>query len=94
MNSIIFICAAGYLCLINIITLIVYGIDKNRAKREKYRISEKTLIILAAVGGSIGAAAGMRLFHHKTKKPKFFIGIPVILILQIGLIAVVYVLFS
>ncbi len=94
MNSIIFFCAAGYLCLINIITLIVYGIDKNRAKREKYRISEKTLIILAAVGGSIGAAAGMRIFHHKTKKPKFFIGIPVILILQIGLIAVVYVLFS
>ncbi len=94
MNSIILFCAAGYLCLINIITLIVYGIDKNRAKREKYRISEKTLIILAAVGGSIGAAAGMRIFHHKTKKPKFFIGIPVILILQIGLIAVVYVLFS
>ena len=94
MNSIILFCAAGYLCLINITTLIVYGIDKNRAKREKYRISEKTLIILAAVGGSIGAAAGMRIFHHKTKKPKFFIGIPVILILQIGLIAVVYVLFS
>jgi uncharacterized membrane protein YsdA (DUF1294 family) len=75
----------AYLLLINIATLILYGIDKWKAKHNMWRISEATLLILAAVGGSIGAFAAMKLFHHKTKHKKFYIGVPVIIILQIAL---------
>lgn len=68
--------------LLNLITMIVYGVDKQKAIRGSWRVPEKTLIGLAVFGGSIGAFIGMHLFHHKTKKPKFYIGIPVILVLQ------------
>ncbi len=84
---------SAYLLLINILTFIVYAADKNKAKKNKRRISEYTLITLAVIGGSIGAALGMKIFHHKTKKPKFYVGVPVILILQIFLIiASVYII--
>jgi uncharacterized membrane protein YsdA (DUF1294 family) len=59
--------------------------DKQKAKKGAWRIPEATLMGVAAIGGSLGAFAGMRLFRHKTKHPKFFIGIPVIIILQIGI---------
>ena len=78
-----------YLLLINTITFIVYGLDKQRAKRGAWRISETTLLLLAVVGGSIGAFLGMRIFHHKTKHLKFMLGVPVIFVLQI--LAVYYV---
>lgn len=71
-----------YLIIINIITFITYGIDKNKARKGAWRIPEKTLIGLAVAGGSIGALAGMSFFHHKTRKPLFKIGIPVILIIE------------
>ena len=71
-----------YLIGINILTFLFYGIDKWRAKRNKWRIPESTLIWLAIVGGSIGALLGMYLFRHKTKHKKFAIGLPVILVLQ------------
>ena len=61
----------GYLIVINVITLIVYGIDKWKAKHSKWRIPEATLLIMAAVGGSIGAWTGIKLFHHKTLHKKF-----------------------
>jgi uncharacterized membrane protein YsdA (DUF1294 family) len=80
----------AYLLLINIITLILYGIDKWKAKHNMWRIPEATLIILAAVGGSIGAFAAMKLFHHKTMHKKFYIGVPVIIILQIALCLTIY----
>jgi uncharacterized membrane protein YsdA (DUF1294 family) len=80
----------AYLLLINIITLILYGIDKWKAKHNMWRISEATLIILAAVGGSIGAFAAMKLFHHKTMHKKFYIGVPVIIILQIAMCLTIY----
>ncbi len=73
----------GYLLIINMITFIAYGVDKYKAGHEKWRIPEATLIGLAIIGGSIGALLGMRVFHHKTRKPKFFVGVPVILALQI-----------
>jgi len=60
----------------------MYGLDKWKAKKNRFRIPEKVLIGAAVLGGSIGAFAGMRAFHHKTQKAKFFIGIPVIFILQ------------
>lgn len=71
-----------YLLVINIITFIIYGIDKYKSIKHKYRISENTLIILAILGGSLGAFFGMVIFHHKTKKKKFII-IPVILLLWV-----------
>lgn len=79
----------GYLLVINVITLIVYGIDKLKAKRGWWRISEATLLILAAIGGSIGAWCGMVLFRHKTKHWKFKLGVPMIFILQIALLVYV-----
>ena len=74
-----------YLLAINIATFLLYGIDKYKAKKGKWRISEATLLTMAAIGGSIGAWAGMRLWHHKTMHKKFKYGIPVIIILQVAL---------
>lgn len=75
-----------YMIIINIISLILYGIDKHKAKKKKYRISEFTLIIISYLGGAIGAILGMNLFHHKTKKPKFKILIPISLMIWIYII--------
>ena len=75
-----------YVCLINLVTWLMYGLDKWKAKRDGWRIPEKTLILLAVFGGSIGAFAGMQIFRHKTKHMKFVIGIPVIFILQMVLV--------
>lgn len=74
-----------YLIIINLITFIFFWNDKRRSKKEVWRISEKTLIGLCLIGGSIGGFMGMRVFHHKTKHALFVWGIPIILILQIGL---------
>ena len=65
MNSYL-VSVVGYLLLLNVITFIIYGVDKYKAKRNKWRIPETTLLMLAAVGGSIGAWMAMRVFHHKT----------------------------
>ena len=75
-----------FLLAINIATFLLYGIDKYKAKKSKWRISEATLLTMAAIGGSIGAWAGMRLWHHKTMHKKFKYGIPVIIIMQIALV--------
>ena len=78
---------AYYLLAINAVTLIVYGIDKYKAKKAKWRISEATLLLLAVLGGSIGAWMGMKVWHHKTMHKKFKYGIPAILLIQIALMA-------
>ena len=75
-----------YLAAINLVTFLVYGIDKLRAKRGAWRIPEKTLFVLPLLGGSVGAIAGMRVFHHKTKHWYFKYGLPLILLLQIALV--------
>ena len=99
-----------YLIVINVLTFLVYGIDKwrstsgrilckqsvasaerlltgrKKAKKGSWRISEATLLILAAIGGSIGALLGMKIWHHKTMHKKFKYGLPLILIIQIILI--------
>jgi len=72
-----------YLVLINLITFIVYGIDKRKAKKSKWRIPESTLLLLAAIGGGFGALFGMSYFRHKTKHLKFTIGVPVIILIQL-----------
>ena len=75
----------GYLLAVNITSFLLYGIDKYKAKKGKWRISEATLLMMAVIGGSIGAWAGMRLWHHKTMHKKFKYGIPIIIILQVAL---------
>ena len=77
-------CLAYYLLGINAVTFIVYGIDKYKAKKAKWRISEATLLLLAVLGGSIGAWIGMKVWHHKTMHKKFKYGIPAILLIQIA----------
>lgn len=72
-----------YVCVVNVIAFLMYGLDKVKAKRRQWRIPESTLLGVAVIGGSIGAFVGMQIFHHKTKKPKFYIGVPVIFILQV-----------
>ena len=74
-----------YLIVLNIVTFLVYGIDKWKAKRAKWRISEATLLSLAVLGGSIGAWLGMKVWHHKTMHKKFKYGLPLILLAQIAL---------
>ena len=74
-----------YLLAVNIVTFLLYGIDKYKAKKGKWRISEATLLTMAAIGGSIGAWVGMRLWHHKTMHKKFKYGIPLIIIMQVAL---------
>ena len=76
-----------YLLLINIVTLLVYGADKRRARKEKWRISERVLFLLPLAGGSVGAIAGMHLFRHKTRHWYFRLGLPAILLLQLALAA-------
>ena len=78
---------AYYLLAINAVAFIVYGIDKYKAKKAKWRISEATLLLLAVLGGSIGAWMGMKVWHHKTMHKKFKYGIPAILLIQIALMA-------
>ena len=76
----------AYFLLINAIGFLLMLVDKYKAKRNLWRIPEATLMGVAAIGGSIGTIAGMNLFCHKTKHPKFYIGLPVILALQIILV--------
>lgn len=76
----------SYVVIINIVAFIMMGIDKWKAKKRAWRIPEATLFILAGVGGSIGAIAGMYTFRHKTKHRSFTWGMPAILIAQIILI--------
>ena len=80
------ICLLYYLAIINIITFIVYGIDKLKAKKGEWRIQEATLLLLAIIGGGIGAWYGVKVWHHKTLHKKFRYGIPLIIAIQIVII--------
>ena len=71
-----------YLIIVNAAGLLLMLIDKQRAQKNQWRIRESTLIGIAVVGGSVGVFLGMRIFRHKTKHAKFYIGVPVILILH------------
>ena len=74
-----------YLVAINIVAFLLYGIDKWKAKRDAYRISEKALLTVAILGGSVGAICGMRYFRHKTRHWYFRYGLPLILVVQVAL---------
>ena len=79
-----------YLIVINVIGFLAMLVDKQKAKKGAWRIPEKTLMIIALLGGSIGGILGMYTFRHKTKKARFFIGFPVILISEV--VIVIYML--
>ena len=76
-----------YLLVINLIGLLIMYIDKRKAKYGRWRVSERTLLLVALLGGSIGTIAGMYLFRHKTQKLKFVLGFPTILISEIIIVA-------
>lgn len=75
-----------YFIAVNIISLIIYYIDKQKAKKHLWRIPEATLLLFAFIGGSFGSYAAMKFFRHKTKHPKFYISVPLFLILHTLLI--------
>ena len=75
--------AVIYLIVINILGFLVMGLDKHKAKMAERRIPENTLFMFTILGGGVGTIAGMYVFHHKTKKMKFKVGMPLVLILEI-----------
>lgn len=79
-----------YLVMINAITFFVYGMDKWKAKKGKHRISERALLLLTAAYGSVGACVGMWFFRHKIRKPKFYLGVPALLLFHIVLAVFLY----
>lgn len=72
-----------YLAVVNVIAFVMYGADKQKAIRKQWRIPEAYLLAVAAIGGSVGAILGMQFFHHKTRKWKFRICVPLFLALQL-----------
>jgi uncharacterized membrane protein YsdA (DUF1294 family) len=81
---------AALVLALNVITFFVYGIDKWKAKKGKWRISEATLLILAIIGGSIGAWLGIKVWHHKTMHKKFKYSVPAIILIQLIAAAAYY----
>lgn len=78
---------AGYLLLVNLAGFLLMGLDKRRARRGAWRISEKALFLPAVLGGSLGAIVGMRTFRHKTRHWYFRYGLPALLAVQLALAA-------
>lgn len=75
-----------YLVIINITAFIAFGMDKRKAKKGRWRIPERTLMMLAVLGGTLGALLGMYGFRHKTRHLKFVLGVPLILAVQAGVL--------
>ncbi len=80
----------SYLFSINLLSLFYYGLDKFFAQKKIFRIPEKLLLLLSFLGGTIGALLGMFLFHHKTKKASFQLWFWVLVVVQIGLVYIIY----
>ena len=85
MNIAVRIALEVYLAGINIVTFALYGIDKRRAKKQRWRIPERTLLLLPLIGGSVGGLLGMAVFHHKTRHWYFRVGLPVMFFAQAAL---------
>ena len=73
-----------YLLIVNVLAFVLYGIDKRKARKDKYRISEGTLLWMARLGGGVGSWIGIRRFHHKTKHKRFVILVPLWTILWLA----------
>lgn len=85
---------AGVLLVLNVLSFVLWGVDKAKAKAGAWRISESVLLLSAFVGGSLGALIGMYVFHHKTKKWEFKLGVPILLMFHAGLIFMFWLLHS
>ena len=75
-----------YVAAVNVVAFVVYGVDKYKAQKAKWRIRESALLLLAAIGGSAGAWLGMKIWHHKTRHAKFRYGVPAILLIQLTVV--------
>ncbi len=75
-----------YILVINVVTFFIYGLDKLKAKKSLWRVRESSLLLLAALGGSVGAYLGMKVWHHKTLHKKFKYGVPALLLLHLVLL--------
>lgn len=80
-----------YLIIMNLMSLLLFGIDKRRARNKLWRIPESTLLGISLLGGSLGSILGMSLFRHKTKKKKFTILVPICLLINLYLIYYIYI---
>lgn len=89
MKELLLFFAGIYLIVMNVIAFFAFGWDKRKAKKGDWRISEKQLLYFVLLGGSVGALVGMKIFHHKTRKKKFSLGIPLLLILQVVICAMI-----
>lgn len=92
MKKYILLALVIYLVIINVLGFILMHADKKKSKKRRRRIPESVLLSIAVAGGSIGVMAGMEIFRHKTKHKRFFIGVPVTLIIQVALAAAFYLL--
>ena len=81
------ICLLSYFVLVNLYTWVQFGIDKWKALNGQWRIPEKVLLVTSIAGGSLGALIGMKMFHHKTHKKKFSIGVPILLGIHVIIVA-------
>ena len=80
-----------YLLAVNLAAFVLMGVDKGRARRGRWRISERALFLPALLGGALGGTLGMRAFHHKTRHWYFRWGFPLLLLLQLGLLVWLYI---
>ena len=87
----LFIIIAIYILIVNFIAFCLYGIDKRKAKKQKFRIPERTLLWMARIGGCIGCWAGIKVFHHKTKHTKFRIIVPLWTIIWIAALVLAFI---
>lgn len=85
MHSLIWGIFGGLIC-VNFAAFAIFGLDKQKAKKKAWRIPEKTLLALSACFGAVGALCGMRVFHHKTRKKAFSVGVPVMLVVQCAVV--------
>lgn len=92
MNDIILYLSLGWFVLISLTSVVVTVLDKLKAKFSKWRIRESALLILSVLGGSVAMLITMLLIRHKTRKPRFMLGIPIIIILQLALAAGIYIM--
>lgn len=93
MLNLIILIFLGYIIVINIVSAIVTIVDKVKAKNDKWRVPEKSLLILSAIGGAVGMYITMHLIHHKTRKMKFMVGIPIIFFAEILIVVLLFLIF-
>ena len=90
MKAYLFYALGIYLLIVNLWAFALMGIDKRRAKKDAWRIKEKTLFLPVLLGGGVGGILGMKTFRHKTKHIKFIVGMPLILAAQIVIAVLIY----